>query len=114
MDFQPYGLSGGEPGRATANSLTRDGQTAALASKVTMSLERDALVVHDQAGGGGFGDPLERDPDLVGRDVWNGKVSAAFARSRHGVVVAEATGVVDAAATGELRRRLRFDSMAAE
>ena len=38
-------------------------------------------------GGGGWGDPLEREPDLVARDVIEGKVSAAAARDDYGVVL---------------------------
>jgi N-methylhydantoinase B len=37
------------------------------------------------AGSGGYGDPRERDPDLVRRDVREGKVSARTAREVHGV-----------------------------
>lgn len=64
MRFQPYGLSGGEPGRATRNSLELDGEWRELPSKVTMTLPRGALVVHEQAGAGGFGPPGERDSTL--------------------------------------------------
>src|SRR5207237_9686016 len=39
-------------------------------------------------GGGGWGDPLEREPDLVLRDVTEGKVSLAAARDEYGVVLA--------------------------
>ena len=57
-------------------------------------------------GGGGWGDPLERDVDLVVRDVRWGKVSVDGARNDYGVVVTgpwDAPGA-DAAATAELRR----------
>jgi N-methylhydantoinase B len=58
-------------------------------------------------GGGGWGDPLERDPALVALEVRRGLVSAAGAR-RYGVV-ADDRGVLDPAATGALRARLRAD-----
>jgi N-methylhydantoinase B len=66
-------------------------------------------------GGGGWGDPLERDVDLVVRDVRWGKVSVDGARNDYGVVV---TGPwdppgADAAATAELRDRLRAERAAA-
>lgn len=58
-------------------------------------------------GGGGYGDPLKRDPMAVRRDVRNGHVSEGAARSQYGVVLAD--GEVDVAATdaarGEIRRR---------
>ena len=55
------------------------------------------------AGGGGFGDPLTRDPELVRRDVRDQKVSASAARHRYGVVIDSASGAVDEAATTRLR-----------
>jgi N-methylhydantoinase B len=60
-------------------------------------------------GGGGWGDPLDRPAEAVLRDVRWGKVSAAGARDDYGVVVTGPAGDprLDAAATGELRARLR-------
>mgnify|MGYP000347186092 CR=1 FL=1 len=55
------------------------------------------------SGGGGFGDPMTRDPAKVAEDVWNEKVSAVYARDYHGVVVDPATGVVNEAETASLR-----------
>ena len=59
------------------------------------------------ASGGGYGDPLERDPDLVYKDVINGLVSRDAARAIYGVVLDKAAGGVDSAATRELRNALR-------
>jgi len=56
-------------------------------------------------GGGGWGDPLARDPGLVGLEVRRGLVTAGGAR-RFGVVCA-ADGTIDEAATAGLRERLR-------
>lgn len=98
--FPPYGLSGGGAARATRNLIvTRDGEQRALPSKVTMSIVQQTMIIHEQAGGGGFGDPLERDADRVARDVWNGKISAEFALHHHGVVVDAKSGALDPAAT---------------
>ncbi|MFA9430367.1 hydantoinase B/oxoprolinase family protein [Egicoccus sp. AB-alg2] len=60
-------------------------------------------------GGGGWGDPLDRDVDLVGRDVLWGKVSRDGAREDYGVVVTgpDDEPVVDHDATVDLRARLR-------
>jgi N-methylhydantoinase B len=62
-------------------------------------------------GGGGWGDPLEREPELVRRDVVDGKVSATAARGDYGVVLRQdrksGSCEVDAAATNKLRARLR-------
>jgi len=67
-------------------------------------LEPDEEVIVEMPGGGGYGDPFERDPERVLRDVRDGRVSAERARSDYGVIVdAERLGV-DTAATAELRR----------
>ena len=67
------------------------------------------LVRIETTGGGGWGDTLDREPDLVGLDVLQGKVSPHAARDVYGVVVRivdDATFEIDAAATGDLRARL--------
>jgi N-methylhydantoinase B len=62
-------------------------------------------------GGGGWGDPLEREPELVARDVTEGRVSREAARDDYGVVLrtrAPSEGYeLDAAATAKLRSDLR-------
>ena len=68
------------------------------------------LVRVETTGGGGWGDPLEREPSLVVLDVVQGKVSARAAREDYGVVLATDTDretAHDAAATAALRSRLR-------
>jgi N-methylhydantoinase B len=67
-------------------------------------------------GGGGWGDPLEREPELVQRDVMEGKVSPEAAREDYGVVVlAAADGAfnIEAPATAALRTNLREQRKAA-
>ena len=61
-------------------------------------------------GGGGWGDPFERDADLVRRDVAAGLLTAEQARERYGVVVTGSPVSVDQATTAELRATAtRFD-----
>jgi N-methylhydantoinase B len=55
--------------------------------------------------GGGYGDPLERDPELVLNDVLDGIVCKRNAREQYGVVFSD--GTVDAGATEGLRREMR-------
>jgi len=61
------------------------------------------------SGGGGFGDPMERDPALVEKDVEHLAVSVEAARAIYGVVVDPATGRADLAASRELRERTRAE-----
>jgi N-methylhydantoinase B len=68
-------------------------------------LVKDDVLVLQSAGGGGYGDPLERAVERVLSDRREGYVSADRCRERYGVVVTSG-GEVDVAATGELRRRL--------
>jgi len=65
-------------------------------------------------GGGGWGDPLAREGELVLRDVIEGKVTRAAARAEYGVVVAgdgdDAT--LDQAATDQLRAEMKVQRTA--
>jgi N-methylhydantoinase B len=80
--FQPYGLSGGGKGGSSRNFIEIGNQREPLPGKVTRSVPHGALIVHEQAGGGGFGNAAERDPALVAEDLADGKISAEFAQ-RH-------------------------------
>jgi N-methylhydantoinase B len=60
-------------------------------------------------GGGGYLDPLDRDPDAVSVDVRNGVVSPAFAAHRYGVVVDPNTFSVDGAATERRRAEIHTE-----
>lgn len=115
LAFRPYGLNGGGPGAATENSLTDiDGQIEQLPGKIGTTMRKGQLVRHAQAGAGGFGDPLDRDPARVAHDVWNEKVSATAARIVYGVVVDAVSAVLDAEATAALRAEMRAARHAAE
>jgi N-methylhydantoinase B len=105
LKFAPYGLDGGMPAAVGRNLLERDGQTTSLPGKTAMRLKIGDLVTHVQAGGGGFGNPLERDPAKVGSDVWNQIITASYAHEKHGVVVDGASGQVDMDATRLLRKQ---------
>jgi len=78
-----------------------------LPSKLTMNMKKGDLFRHEVAGGGGWGDPLDRDPALVLRDVLNDFVSERAARADYGVVLKGKPLAVDTAATAELRQQMR-------
>jgi N-methylhydantoinase B len=61
----------------------------------------------DAAGGGGYGDPLDRDPELVESDVADGYVSLESARESYGVVINPHTMRVDRNASEKLRESLK-------
>jgi len=80
------------------------GKTRRLSLKTNeFALHEGDVVEMTTSGGGGFGDPLGREPGLVARDLANGHVSRAAANDVYGVVVGD-DGEVDMAAT-EARRR---------
>ena len=69
----------------------------------TLSLKGGDTLYFDMPGGGGYGDPATRDPDLVLSDVLNGFVSVDAAREVYRVSVDAAAGRVDAGETAKLR-----------
>jgi N-methylhydantoinase B len=64
------------------------------------------VVIIDAAGGGGYGNPLEREPEMVESDVTEGYVSLERAMEDYGVVIGPQTLKVDKKATRELRESL--------
>jgi N-methylhydantoinase B len=102
----PWGVRGGEPGmRSTKRLVRQDGSSEWLPSKAEgIRVEAGDLLYFNTWGGGGWGDPYERDPALVAADVAAGLVSREGAK-RYGVVIAD-DGGVDEAETTALRARL--------
>jgi N-methylhydantoinase B len=83
----PFGLMGGQPGRATRVSITGPKGTRSPDPKQKTVVEPGEEVTLELAGGGGYGPPAERDPALVLRDVEAGILSRAVAAEVYGVVV---------------------------
>jgi N-methylhydantoinase B len=121
-----HGLSGGGPASAKSNvvyraSNVRDLFAAGVIPDSTEGVtgrELDVLQAKDQTlldegdflvcvvpGGGGYGDPLRREPELVERDIRHGLLSAQIAREIYGVVLVE--GTLDAAASVRARDEIR-------
>lgn len=92
------GVAGGEPGTQCGFALVHgDGATEWLPPKVVRRLADDDAFDNYGAGGGGLGDPLERDPSRVAHDVSEGLVTIDGALRDYAVVVSD--GRVDEAAT---------------
>jgi N-methylhydantoinase B len=108
--FPPHGLFGGEPGTPSLNYLTHKGKDRLLPA---LLMETEPMQKGDRfrailAGGGGYGDAFERDPELVREDVREEKLTAAYARKHYGVALKKGPRfAVDVAATKKLRGRLR-------
>jgi N-methylhydantoinase B len=85
VKFPPPGLHGGLPGAAARIILERDGVATDLPGKVSgYRLRRGDRVTVLTQGGGGLGDPRERDPQALARDLAYGKVSRGAAERDYG------------------------------
>ena len=74
---RPYGLAGGGPGAASSNLIVRaGGEVESLPPMFAATLQPGDVFHHRMAGGGGWGDPSERDGDAHARDLRDGKVTA--------------------------------------
>jgi N-methylhydantoinase B len=74
--FRPYGLAGGQPAAPGRLTLLRDGTEQALPSKIgNFRLRRGDRIRLETSGGGGFGDPANRDPAAIQSDRSNGYVT---------------------------------------
>ncbi|AHY46902.1 N-methylhydantoinase B/acetone carboxylase alpha subunit [Rubrobacter radiotolerans] len=104
----PYGVDGGKPGSPSKKTLIRSsGESVSLPSKVRdVPVYPGDRLVFETAGAGGLGDPLDRDPEAVAKDVRWKLVTPEAARSEYGVVLDE-NGDVDASATEKERGSLR-------
>ena len=106
---RPWGILGGKPGAVSGKWLLRaDGRRTPLESKVdNVKVAPGDRIVFRTAGGGGWGDPLERDPARVHADVRRKLMSARAAEREYGVVLAGDPLVPDTAATDEKRESIR-------
>lgn len=99
----PWGVNGGLPAKRSWKKLERaDGTEIALGSKMDKVRVKNGDLLHYVTwGGGGWGDPLKRDPDLVALEVRRGLVTRGGALD-YGVVLDE-NGAVDSAKTDAMR-----------
>lgn len=102
----PWGVKGGEPGARCKKTIERtDGSHEILANKIdNIKVEPGDYLIFDTWGGGGLGNPLERDLDDIEYDLESGLLTPAGAR-RFGAVVAADGVSVDRSASLTLRAR---------
>jgi N-methylhydantoinase B len=106
--FLPYGLNGGRSGTPSWNILNPGTvQEEVLPTHVTRLLRRGDVIRHMGAGGGGFGDPLDRDPQDVLADVREGKLSAKYVRENYAVELSGDGTAIDLGRTADLRAERR-------
>ena len=105
----PWGLFGGQAAPLCRTLLVHpDGSEEEIPSKKVLTIRAGDVMRVWTAGGGGYGDPLERPAEVVHEDVIDGRVSVEGAARDYGVVVAP-DGPLDLAATDTLRARLRAE-----
>ncbi|MEM9750480.1 MAG: hydantoinase B/oxoprolinase family protein [Pseudomonadota bacterium] len=103
----PWGVNGGDPGKRSWKKLVRtDGTETMLGSKVdNIAVEEGDLLYYVTWGGGGWGDPLERDPETIAKEVIQGLVTIDGARD-YGVVLNE-YAEINQGKTAALRAEMR-------
>ena len=105
----PWGVNGGRPGMRAKKVLERaDGSSEVVGNKIEdLDVKAGDLLHYITWGGGGWGDPLDRDPELVGLEIRQGLVTPDGAR-QYGVV-AGADGAVSMTETETLRAAMRAE-----
>lgn len=78
--FAPWGIFGGRDAAPSRFAIERDGETIEVPSKANVVLRRGDRLVIEIAGGGGFGDPRERDRDAIRAELQDGFLSLDAAR----------------------------------
>jgi N-methylhydantoinase B len=107
-DHRTYGLAGGGQGAASDATIRRaDGKIDSFPAKFLTRVNTGDVFRVRLAGGGGHGDPLERDPAAVLDDVLEQKITPRHARDAYGVVIAGNPPAVDVAETQQRRTALR-------
>jgi len=106
-DFPPWGINGGQDGSGNKVVIYKNGKPAEIRRLSAEPLSKGDLVSIRTSSGGGFGNPLDRDPKMVLRDVRDELISVDIAREVYGVIVDPDKMEVDLEKTQELRKKLR-------
>jgi len=103
--FSSPGVGGAKPARPSRASVNpgTPGERPLTSKVAGLRLRKGDLLSWELGGGGGWGDPFERDPERVSQDVRRGYVSLEAARRDYGVVLNPGDFGVDAEATARLR-----------
>ncbi len=89
VEVPPPGLFGGQPGQPHDFRLISGDEARPVPSKATgLPLRPGNVLRNRSAGGGGYGDPRQRDPTLVAQDLRDGLITPAAAQHTYGLAVA--------------------------
>jgi N-methylhydantoinase B len=110
VKFPPWGLFGGEEGKCARYSLVSGGVEKEIGSKTSLTVKEGEAIRMETCGGGGYGPAWERAPELVLRDVREGKVSGSRARERYGVAIDPKRLTFDQEETARLRSELKREA----
>jgi N-methylhydantoinase B len=110
--FPCWGIFGGKPGALSRSFFIRDGVAEPAPGKFVRSMRKGEVFRSEMAGSGGYGDPLERDPEAVAEDIRQDKLSIEHARDEYGVVVDPDSLTLDAKGTVATRARMRAEGVA--
>jgi len=105
--FESVGMTGGRGGTRTRLEIIRNGEHLPYRTFDLKYLEPGDTLVSYSGGGGGYGDPLDRDIEKVQADARNEYISVKAARDDYGVVIDPETYDVDIEATRALRQKLK-------
>jgi len=83
--FAPWGLAGGHDARPAHFIFDPEGENLDLPSKITMQVPKGGCVRVETPGGGGFGDPQQRNSEATNRDLRDEKISQKTARETYGI-----------------------------
>ena len=106
-DFPPWGVDGGLPGPGNKIFLYRGGKVEEIRRISAEVLKKGDLISFHSSGGGGWGDPLERDPERVLQDFKNELITLDIAENIYGVKIDPEKMEIDWETTKQLRERLK-------
>jgi len=102
----PWGILGGKDGAAPRIAVEQPGKEPVEWRKANVALAPGDRVRVQTSGGGGYGDPLARDPALVAADVRLGYVTRVKAAELYGVIIDEAGTLHESETAAERKRRV--------
>ncbi len=102
----PWGMADGEDGQAGAVVVRPGTEREQVTGAIYEEVSAGDVIINRSGGGGGWGNPLERDPSLVLDDVRNEFVSVVAAREKYGVIIDPETMTIDNMATADLRNSI--------